>query len=189
MLHLAGEGSPDCTESAVVAHRPRRDRFSFSKIFQAFACLATIVATVVTVLQYFRPNTPPYMPIVAQPASPPPVHVVETSAPSEPAAIATFVADGWTAAGVYDAGVWTSRRLSFPAASKPEDLVGLVVMPRAYPGNYLRASAPDAAGEWGAEVGKIAVGDTIEIGDLRSAPSTKTKGFSVWVAVRRFPDR
>jgi hypothetical protein len=96
---------------------------------------------------------------------------------------ATFVADGWTSAGVYAGQVWASKLLSFPATLKPEDLVGLIVTPTNLP-NYLRADPPRGAGGRGREIGVIGVGDQIEIGEVHTVPST-TSGLSVWVAVRR----
>lgn len=105
---------------------------------------------------------------------------VAKSTPSRPG----FVADGWTAAGVYSDGVWSSRLLSFAATIKPEDLPGLVVTPMQLPGNNLRADPPRFAGDRGKEIGELDVGVQLEIGAVHTVPSTTT-GISVWVAVRK----
>jgi len=106
------------------------------------------------------------------------------SVPKSTLAKPGFVAEGWTAAGVYSDGIWSSKLLSFSAASKPEDLPGLVVTPTRFPGNYLRADPPRFAGDRGKEIGELDVGVQLQIGDVRTVPST-TAGISVWVAVRR----
>ena len=104
--------------------------------------------------------------------------------PEQAVASPPFVSDGWTSAGVYDGERWSSRLLSFPHDTKPEDLVGVRVTPTQYPGNYLRSDPPSAPGSRGSEIGTINVGDQLEIGKIYTLPST-TGGVAVWASVRR----
>lgn len=116
----------------------------------------------------------------ARATAPAPLPSVPKLSPARPG----FVAEGWTAAGVYSDGVWSSKLLSFPATSRPEDLSGLIVATARWRYHVLRDGPPRSAGDLGKEIGEVNVGDQLEIGEVYTVPTT-TAGVSVWVAVRR----